>query len=63
VNERLVTISDRLRAWADVHEKAVFFMDDDPELVEETNDEVALLREAADELDRLANVRQNVGSE
>ena len=40
-------LSRRLNEWADVHEKSVVFMDDDPEMAEEVRAETALLREAA----------------
>jgi hypothetical protein len=55
VTVELDELVERLREWADVHEKgAAFLEDDDPELALESLEEVELLRQAADELERRA---------
>jgi len=50
----MIELSERLRDWADVHEKSLAFHDpSDESMLEEVEAEVVLLREAAGELDRL----------
>jgi hypothetical protein len=50
-------IAERLREWADVHEKSLDFHDEnDQSMLDEVEAEVVLLREAADEIERQARL-------